>query len=195
MEQMLLETSQATKALDLSELPEQVSGEMRFAIVLYMSGLKLFNPLGFPRQSLGFLLDEHLFKQDQQLLKQAHGFLYYLMTGLSRLPSWPQPYLYRGVGAESREAYVSGRTCFWPGLCFATSNASQARLSAGPAGVILRIRVLQEGSHSRDLRSICRHTDAILLPNFKTQVLQEAKFDSTIGLEVVEFVEPQQAAL
>ena len=128
-------------------------------------------------------------------------YLYYLMTGLIRLPAYSAPdgFLYRGIGASgadrAKQQYRQGRSCHWSGFSSASPFLDAPKEFAtmeGPGGLILRIRILDDDSRARDIRSFSAlpdESEILLLPNFKTFVNHKAKFDKDIGLEVIDLSE------
>ena len=63
---------------------------------------------------------------------------------------------------------------------------------SGASGVIPRIRLLDRNSRARDIRRFSAFADeneVVLLPNFKTMVAQEATYDASIGMDVIDLNE------
>jgi len=176
-----------------------ITENMLFAIVLFTFDLCLVAPPDmYSRENCFYAcLNECLRRRDPQFLKQCHGYLYYLMTGLCRLPAFSANYyLYRGLdaagAARARVRYGIGRTVHWSGFSSATPTLKNALDFARPDGLVLRIRVLSEGSKSRDIRkfSVLTHEDEVLLlPNFKLCVAEPAHRDAESSIDFIHLIE------
>merc|ERR1712070_442078 len=73
---------------------------MLFAIIMYTFDLCLISPYKTREQNFYYALNVHLRQRSPEFLRDAHGYLYYLMTGLGRLPAYVGDFLYRGIDAS-----------------------------------------------------------------------------------------------
>jgi len=194
-------TASKIESIAISDLLRNahVNNAMLFAIVMYTFDLCLLTPDYSKKQCWYFALNLRLRKRDKAFLQVGHGYLYYLMTGLTRL----KPYgdgiggiLWRGIDAEGSERvlreYTDGRHFHWRGFSSATPDLRVAKSFAGLGGVILRIDLVNRGSASRDIRILSAITDEseiLILPNFSAVVTGEATFNPEIGLKVIDVKE------
>merc|ERR1712062_590739 len=121
------------------------------------------------------------------------------MTGLQRLPPFGEgtsAVVYRGIdkaGAErAKTQYKDGRHIHWSGFTSATPCIEVAKKFAGEGGLVMRVKTLRDGSRSRDLQEISamRMEDEVLLfPNFGMIVTNQAEFDATLNIEVIDLKE------
>jgi len=181
----------------------EVAPAMLFAIVLYTFDLCLIAPGQARETNFYYSLNIHLRSRSPQFLQRCHGFLYYLMTGLDRLPAFDGDYLYRGIDAvgadHARAEYTQGRSCHWSGFSSATPElgpSKQFAKQSGPGGVILRIKVLKKDARARDIRkysAFAGEDEVLLLPNYKTMVISEAQMDDKLGVDVIDLLEIAEA--
>merc|ERR1740121_1154562 len=116
-------------------------------------------------------------KRSTGILRSAWGYLYLLMTGLSRLPA-VVGVVFRGISKEKAPAALKklrrGYTSHWSGFSSASTFKQVALDFARDGGCVLRVQ-LQEGhpSQARDIRELSPYIDEgeiLLLPNFRTIV-------------------------
>jgi hypothetical protein len=180
-----------------------ITGAMLFAIILYTFDLCMITTDYRREQCWYHALNVHLRERKADFLRVCHGYIYFLMTGLTRLAPYGEGHaavLYRGIDSTGRERairdYHDGRRLHWSGFSSATPDLNVARNFAGPDGLILRIRLLKKGSQARDIRALSalqQENEVLLLPNFPTIVNEEAKFDPSLGVHVVDLKEMSKA--
>jgi len=180
-----------------------ITKAMLWAIILYTFDLSLIDYKAVKQSNFYYALNRMLRERNAKLLRQCAGFLYYLMTGLMRLPPFlnEDGVLYRGIAASgadrAKAKYHQGRSCHWSGLSSASPSLKgplDFANSEGSGGLILRIRLLElpQISGARDIRPFSCFPDEdeiLLLPNFRTFVTQRAKFDGDVGMDVIDLFE------
>lgn len=179
-----------------------VTSAMALAIAMFTMDVSLVASTTLPKNTnFYFQLNKKLRTRDPLFISACHGYLYYLMTGLQRLPAYRCEFVYRGIdknGApRALKEYRLGRSCHWSAFSSAVPedglrNAINFAKSSGAGGLILRVTTLGDESRIRDIRDLSAFPDeaeVLLLTNFKTVVISKKKFDPKIGLDVIDLVE------
>jgi len=177
-----------------------ITAAMLFAIVLYTFDLSLIVTGSVREECFFYVLNEKLRKREGTFLKNCHGYLYYLMTGLCKLPPYSKSEcLYRYIDAKgaarARAEYRQGRSIHWSGFSSA-STEPQKSFGAG-GGLLIRIW-LAENSRSRDLALLSafpNEKEVLLLPNFKAMVSKKAHEDASLGAEVIDLIEAAEESV
>eukprot|EP00440_Ansanella_granifera_P060529 gb/GFBE01065605.1/.p1 GENE.gb/GFBE01065605.1/~~gb/GFBE01065605.1/.p1 ORF type:complete len:622 (+),score=141.29 gb/GFBE01065605.1/:1-1866(+) len=124
--------------------------------------------------SFRFAFNRLLRERDPDLMQEGHLYLYYLMTGLSRVPSSGGA-VYQGMEESQMEQALEvlreGSQHYWP--CFTFAERLFKDMQKYREGMVLRINLLGSGSRSRDisqLSALCDTHEVLLLPNFRFQV-------------------------
>eukprot|EP00812_Abedinium_dasypus_P010109 NODE_374_length_1621_cov_233.993614.p1 GENE.NODE_374_length_1621_cov_233.993614~~NODE_374_length_1621_cov_233.993614.p1 ORF type:complete len:367 (+),score=91.72 NODE_374_length_1621_cov_233.993614:3-1103(+) len=196
--EFLGEAVEECKRITMSILEEPAAmqvGErgMIFAIVLYTFDTSLISSTAKREYNLYYLLNSMLRTRSPQFLKAAHGYLYFLMTGLSRLPP-ATGQLYRGIDAErapmARAKFRQGRRLYFSSFSSATPELPVAMQFAGAGGLVLRTTLLPEGSQARDIKELsafgATEAETLMLPNFRS-VVTGTKTES--GVEFIDLTE------
>merc|ERR1712107_80032 len=130
---------------------------MVFAIVLYTFDLCLVTPTSSRESNFYFILNMKLRERSGIFLQAAHGYLYFLMTGLNRLPCATGTVL-RGIDKEkaaaARENFKRGMSFHFSGFSSTAPNWFVAADFAKDGGLILRITLLDTSSMSRDIHEL-----------------------------------------
>jgi len=151
---------------------------MVFAIVLFTFDLCLIKtPDQFETQNnFYFQFNNMLRARNGNFLKEGHGFLYLLMTGLSRLPPI-SGYVYRGISPEKAgvvlNKFKKGLKVHFSATSSTTWSLAVAQRFAAGGGVILRFNLLDSDSMSRNISSLSmfkEEEEILLLPNFRCVV-------------------------
>eukprot|EP00811_Abedinium_folium_P020130 NODE_2909_length_2122_cov_16.080201.p1 GENE.NODE_2909_length_2122_cov_16.080201~~NODE_2909_length_2122_cov_16.080201.p1 ORF type:complete len:612 (-),score=166.62 NODE_2909_length_2122_cov_16.080201:226-2061(-) len=175
----------------------RIDHSMVFSIVMYTFDLCLIAlPTDYNRpHTFYYVLNSMLRKRNGDFLKSAHGYLYYLMTGLYRLPP-SVGHVYRGIdrdGAKAaRRKFCEGNKLHWSGFSSATPTLSVAKDFARGGGVVLQIKLLNTDSKSRDIRllsALPREEEILLLPNIQLFVVKGA--ENRDGTDFIELMEMQ----
>eukprot|EP00930_Biecheleria_cincta_P086597 TRINITY_DN75863_c0_g1_i1.p1 TRINITY_DN75863_c0_g1~~TRINITY_DN75863_c0_g1_i1.p1 ORF type:complete len:281 (-),score=33.09 TRINITY_DN75863_c0_g1_i1:155-895(-) len=108
----------------------KVSGAMLMAIVFYTFDLCMITTSHSQEQCWYYVLNTHLRERNSAFLRSCHGYLYYLMTGLARLPPYCDglgAVLFRGIDeqgvARAISDYEDGRRVHWSGFPSATPDS------------------------------------------------------------------------
>jgi len=168
---------------------------MVFAIVIYTFDVCLVDPAAPTEGNFYRILNSELRKREPAFLRVAHGYMYYLMTGLFRLPPVGNQVqtVYRGIdhakATDARAKLRMGKRLHWSGFSSTSKNDTQARSFAQGGGLLLRIRLLPEGSFGRDisnLSAIRSEEEILLLPNIPLFVASVGIED---GIDVIDLSE------
>jgi hypothetical protein len=169
---------------------------MVFAIVMFTFDTCLIKTDSVRERNFYFILNRELRKREPKFLKEAHGYLYYLMTGLSRLPPVALV-VYRGIDAEkaddAKQAFKVGQRLQWSSFSSTTKDVNQAKHFAMAGGLILRIQLLPQDSYARDiseLSAIRQEAEVLLLPNISLIVTNTN--DEIEGIPTVDLMEISQ---
>jgi hypothetical protein len=180
----------------MSEAEAKLIGDagMVFAIILYSFDCTFTDPDAQREENFYYQLNARLRKRDPKFLSAAHGFLFYLMTGLFRL----RPYrgtLYRGIDVDKagsvRKKFQVGMRLSWAGFNSATPDLDIAKSFAGEDGVILRIKTLEADSNSRDIRNLSAipgESEVLLLPNIEL-------FVANVSAGIIDLIEVRPAGI
>lgn len=170
---------------------------MVFAIVLYTFDVNLV-ALGHPKAAnFYFQLNAKLRLREGHFLKAAHSYLYYLMTGLSRLPCHSGS-VFRGIDAEkadsARNKFKQGSKHHWSAFSSSTLNIALAEDFSKYGGIILKINLLSSNSRSKNisiLSAIPSEEEVLLLPNLPLLVIGCST--TSLGTEMIELCEVEDA--
>lgn len=111
-----------------------------------------------------FECDMRYLLHDPRLSQEGHGFLYYLINGLHRLPPWDGEFLYLHAGLIADHEKEEGSVWQLP---------MRLAMPTNEYGCEVRIKVLSEGSRSRDLSKLpLPYKTCVLLPNFRARVIR-----------------------
>jgi len=141
-----------------------------------------------------FILGEKMRERSSTFLADAHGFLYYLMTGLHRLPPMRGD-VFRGIDAKkaaaAKKSYTQGKRVHFSSFSSTSLKQEVATASfAGGNGLVLRITLLERDSRSRDISSLSvfgqEEAEVLLLPNFTAFVTDTRVVG---GVEFIHLVE------
>lgn len=174
-----------------------IDNSMVFAVVMYTFDLCLIAlPNTYNRSNtFYYVLNQNLRKRNGEFLKLAHGYLYYLMTGLYHLPP-TSGYVYRGIDKDgargARRKLCEGCKLHWSGFSSATPNLPVAKDFARGGGIVLQIKLLNTDSKSRDIRALSalpREEEILLLPNIQLFVVQGAV--NREGTDFIDLMEMQ----
>eukprot|EP00727_Mastigamoeba_balamuthi_P008290 m51a1_g4083 putative uracil-dna glycosylase (614) ;mRNA; f:28159-30449 len=153
--------------MKFSDPPEAklVSPDELFAIVAYTYD---FGGHVVASENLYFKLNNDLRQRMKVKMEGWSTFLFYLLGGLSKLPSFSGT-VYRGVKAESRamveKHYKLDRKVRWTGFTSTTDALTVASESfAGPGGVVFRIKT-RSGKNIRSVSYIRGEGEILLSPN------------------------------
>ena len=97
-------------------------------------------------------------------------YMYYMSTGLKRLPKQSGVIGYRGIPSACvdlvREKYESGTVVHWSGFTSVSKSLGVARQFAGPEGVIFRVQI-HDGRCVKDFSFLPNEDEILLSPNSK----------------------------
>jgi hypothetical protein len=179
LQKLVEEASRVTDSkLSFAEPP---GGEpaLAFALACYTFDLSPFGAA--PWQNFFELVASALHCRDYTLLKQMAGYLYFLFSGLHKLPAMPQKEYARGVPALHLEAvqrdYTSGRLIHWAGLVSLSELPAVARRNAGGGGIIFWVTA-RSARGIRQYSEVEEEAEVVLLPNFEGMVTQPAMVGS-----------------
>lgn len=173
-----------------------------FAVVVYTFDLCLIKvkELAARENNFYYILNEKLRKRSGDFLHVAHGYLYYLMTALDRLLPMTGV-VFRGIDKEkaaaAMEKFKAGMRFHFSAFSSTSPNYSVAAAFASGGGLILRTKLLDENSMSKDIHELSAfgstEAEVILLPNFKCFVTGTQEN----GIDIIDLMEelPAETAI
>jgi len=165
--------------------------QMLFAIILYTFDMALIGKkkISMKKNNFRFIFSKTLRERDNDFIQVSHGYLYYLLTGLTRLPV-ATGVVYQGIHKENVEKALEvlkeGSTHVWP-TCTSGGRLLNYMAEFQDEGIVLLIHLHPQRAQATDLSKITAisNTDEVLLwPNFRVRVKGELK--QKRGFNVIE---------
>jgi hypothetical protein len=156
---------------------DALSPEQALAVVAYTFDLR---PGFMSEDETGYGLDNFYYQLNNILRERSamspqammllKPYMYYVITGLSRLPQLSALTGYRGIPSTCvdlvREKYVPGTVVHWSGFTSVSKSLGVAREFAGPEGVIFRVQI-HDGRCVKDFSFLPNEDEILLSPNSK----------------------------
>jgi len=150
--------------------PQNLSENEIMAIALYTVDLRI------PKDStknIYYQLNTMLRHREPQLMKKWRGYLYYLQSALSKLPT-KHGSVYRGILGEREmfRTYTFGRKIHWTSFTSTTTNLERAKTFAAPDGIVVCLKIMT-GKYIGNYSYYPREEEILLSPNMSFLVNEE----------------------
>ena len=156
---------------------DALSPEQALAVVAYTFDLR---PGFMSEDETGYGLDNFYYQLNNILRERSamspqtmmllKPYMYYVITGLRRLPKLSALTGYRGIPSTCvdlvRDKYVPGTVVHWSGFTSVSKSLGVARQFAGPEGVIFRVQI-HDGRCVKDFSFLPNEDEILLSPNSK----------------------------
>lgn len=175
---MIVEQSEQIAKNRLQSLPPGtpvLSEDQAIAIASYTFALGVSSETADGSDNLSEQLNRVLRDRDPHKMQGLKPYLYFLMSGLSILPTW-KGMVYRGVPSSSfdvvKDNYVLGKNIHWSSFTSTSTSKAKAKDFARAKGVIFCISVVS-GREIGCYSSFKRENEILLSPNTRLVVTSD----------------------